>query len=134
MLSGNAQDNEKSGMVTDPALVSDTTGITFDADISPSFPGGNEGWRKFFLKKLRLEKIVGGSSADQRVLLQFAIDTKGKISDITVVSDVNPSLTMESIRIIKLSPSWIPAQKNGKNVKVYWRQPVTLVANLEDAH
>jgi protein TonB len=96
------------------------------------FPRGNEGWRNFLIKNLQSNKIAkfihipdSVGTVFHKVLLKFVVSKDGTINDITVESSTNDYCSTEAIRVIKLSPKWIPAYQNGRDVNAYRIQPLT---------
>lgn len=59
-----------------------------------------------------------------KVIVQFAIDSKGKICDIVVVRGIHPLLDAETIRVLKLSPRWSAAKQGGKSIKQQFTIPI----------
>lgn len=60
-----------------------------------------------------------------RVVLQFVITEDGGIRDAKVVRGISPECDAEAIRVIKAMPKWKPGKQNGKNVSVFYTQPIT---------
>ena len=52
-----------------------------------------------------------------RVLVDFVIDEKGKVTDVKVLRGVDPLLDNEAVRVISASPDWKPGTVRGKKVK-----------------
>ena len=52
-----------------------------------------------------------------RVLVDFIIDQKGKVTDVKVAKGVDELLDAEAVRVISSSPDWKPAVMGGKKVK-----------------
>ena len=102
-----------------------------------SFPGGDEGWRQFLIKNLHPERIVdlvkiprGKKTLKQTVIVKFIVLRDGTLTEVSAenADQVDPYCAAAAIRVIKLSPNWIPAyQKNGRKVNAYRRQPITFV-------
>jgi TonB family protein len=69
------------------------------------------------------EKIIG------KVMIQFSIDTQGKVCDVIVIRSVHPLLDSEAIRVIKSSPDWKPAKQSGREVKQNFVIPVVFSLN-----
>ena len=59
-----------------------------------------------------------------KVIVQFAVDSKGKLSDIKVLRGVDPLLDNAAMQALTLSPDWKPAQLDGKDVKQQFVIPV----------
>ena len=101
-----------------------------------SFPGGSEGWREFLIKNLHPEKIVdlvtyprGKKTFKQTVIVKFIVSRDGSLAEVSAENydQVDPYCAAAAIRVIKLSPNWIPAYQNGRKVNAYRRQPITFV-------
>jgi len=90
-----------------------------------SFQGGLKGWAKYLTDNMvypdRAQKIEKQGS----VVLQFIVDTEGRVIDPEITRSVEFSLDEEAMRMIKESPRWKPAVQNGKKVKSYKIQPIT---------
>ena len=52
-----------------------------------------------------------------RVLVDFVIDEKGRVTDVRAVKSSHPLLEDEALRVIKASPDWKPGRVRGKKVK-----------------
>ena len=52
-----------------------------------------------------------------RVLVDFVIDEKGKVTDVKVARGADPRLDAEAVRVISASPDWRPGILRGKKVK-----------------
>lgn len=92
----------------------------YDCDVKPIFLGSSDpsdflrNWVYVYLKypKAALEAGVQG-----RVLVDFIIDEKGKVTDVKVVKGVSEALDAEAVKVISASPNWKPGRVNGKKVK-----------------
>jgi protein TonB len=63
------------------------------------------------------------------VVVKFIVKSDGTLADIAVESNPGYGTAQEAIRLIKISPSWIPASKFGHNVDAYRRQPISFSIN-----
>ncbi|WP_315820566.1 TonB family protein [Paraflavitalea speifideaquila] len=106
----------------DPAPVEGETESTFE--------GGAKGWQLYLIKNMRYprEAIMGGVQGDVRVA--FLVDDKGAIQDVWLVKSVERSLDEESMRLMRKSPLWTPAVKDGHRVKSYKIQPFRYRAEI----
>jgi periplasmic protein TonB len=103
-------------------------------ELEASYPGGESAWRIF------LEKNLNGNIASDNkapagtytVVVQFVIDKEGNVSEIKALTSHGYGMEAEVIRMLKKSPKWIPAQTNGRQVKVYRKQPVTFLVYEEE--
>jgi hypothetical protein len=92
----------------------------------PRFPGGDSAWRAFVgsvVNPRLAERYVkipkGEKEAWQTVILEFAVAEDGTVSGVRVVNpnEVDPKLAEEAIRVMKMSPRWVPATFYGEAVK-----------------
>jgi TonB family protein len=58
------------------------------------------------------------TTAGQRVVvvLNFRVDTEGKIDSIRIIRSPGKSFSDEAIRLIREGPEWKPAEENGKAI------------------
>ena len=47
---------------------------------------------------------------------EFTVGTDGRISDVTITSTTDEEFSKELVRVIKRSPKWKPAMKDGQPV------------------
>jgi hypothetical protein len=87
----------------------------------PEFPGGSEKLNAFIAKNLDQSK----SFKPGRVNVTFVVETDGTLSNIKAIGRLfDQAATDEAIRIIKLSPQWLPGKQNGKPVRVQYTVPI----------
>jgi periplasmic protein TonB len=84
-------------------------------------------WIRFLERNLNGNVPVdnGAPAGKYTVLIQFVVDTEGKISDIRPLSNNGYGMEDEAIRVLKKANKWDPAIQNGRQVKTYKRQPIT---------
>ncbi len=97
-----------------------------DVLIEASFKNGDKDWMKYIQKNLkvpdRTEKIGRGGT----VIVQFVVDKDGNVRDVDIVRSVEYAIDEAAISLIEKSPVWKPASVNGRPVKAYRRQPLTV--------
>jgi periplasmic protein TonB len=59
-----------------------------------------------------------------KVIVQFAVNSKGIVVDAKVLRGVHPELDKEAIRCIVSSPGWTPGKQGGKAVKQQFVIPI----------
>jgi N-acetylmuramoyl-L-alanine amidase len=103
------------------------------AQEEPKFDGGKEAWLSFLLKNLKMDIPVerGGPPGKYTVILSFIVDTKGKVSNIDAENDPGYGTAEEAVRVMKLSPNWIPAKQNGIPVVYKHKHTITFVISEE---
>ncbi len=57
--------------------------------------------------------------------MQFLLDTLGRVSDATILTDPGDGLGEEAVRIIRESGRWIPAMHRGRKVRYRHIQAIT---------
>jgi hypothetical protein len=82
------------------------------SDQAATFPGGFKVFSEYLLKNTRSVSKVNG-----RVVVSFIIDVNGEVVDEKVDSSLNEDCDKEALRVIKFSPKWIPALKDGKEIR-----------------
>jgi len=88
-----------------------------------SFNGGQRAWGAYLIKHMRYPERAVSYEVKGEVIVQFVVDQLGKIQDPFILQSVEYSLDQESLRMIRESPDWIPAEFNGRKVKSYQKQP-----------
>ncbi|MBO9635365.1 MAG: energy transducer TonB [Chitinophagaceae bacterium] len=94
--------------------------VTFTrTEIAPSFPGGEEAWKKYVKRNVQYpksltEKITGVVS------VQFIVDYSGELMEVGIKKGLHPLLDAEALRVVKNSAPWQPANQNGHTVKCYY--------------
>lgn len=94
-----------------------------------TFPGGDRAWGSFLRNHLDPNVPVkkNAKAGYYTVIVQFIVGKDGSISDIKTLTDHGYGMEQEVIRVIKLSPKWVPARQNNRVVKAYRKQPITFV-------
>lgn len=90
---------------------------------TPEFPGGMEKFYQFVGKNYNLPKDFKG---DGKIYIKFIIEMDGSITNEEILRDMGFGTGEEAIRVLKLSPKWIPAKKDGVPVRVQYSLPITL--------
>lgn len=94
------------------------TAICTNVDSAAVFPGGRPAWIKYVQKTLNpvvgLEN--GAKKGTYNVVIRFTVTKDGTLKDFVPVTKYKHGFEDEVIRVLKLSPKWIPAKKNGINV------------------
>lgn len=91
-----------------------------DCDYRPTFLGSAD--PAVFLQKwvyvyLRYPRTAVEEGVQGRVLVDFVIDERGKVTDVKVAKGVDPRLDDEAVRVISASPDWKPGRVRGQKVK-----------------
>ena len=117
-----ADQDEISSIDADPekrAARADKVYAVSECDVRPQFFHSNErhflqSWVYKYLKypqKAIEEKIQG------QVLMSFIVEKDGSVTNVTVEHGVDQLLDDEAVRVIEVSPKWIPGQIKGNKVR-----------------
>lgn len=92
----------------------------------PEFPGGIVEFYKFVGNNFKIPAEASKNNIETKISMQFMVEKDGSLSEITIVKDAGYGLGDEAIRVLKLSPKWIPASENGNPVRVLYSLPITI--------
>ncbi len=89
--------------------------------LEPKFPGGYQAFSKFISDNIQYKNGI----IDGRVILSFTVKKDGSLSDIKAVRSVSPANGEEAVRVLKLSPKWMPGLNSGNPMDVVYTMPIT---------
>lgn len=91
--------------------------IYFNTEVTtaPQFVGGQPALDSFLKVNFIQPKK---SKVKGEVLVAFVVEIDGSLTEIGVLSDAGFGTADEAIRVMSLSPSWIPGTLNGTYVRV----------------
>ena len=99
--------------------------ITYEAvEEKPEYPGGMGELSKLLSSNLKYPLTSQENGVQGEVLVQFVVDKKGNVEEVTVFKGVDPHLDAEALRVIKMMPKWKPGKHEGKEVNVKCTIPV----------
>lgn len=85
-----------------------------DFDTAPVFKDGVSFFEAYIVPHFRFSESMAGRYAV--IHYEFTVGEDGKISDVTITSSTDNDFAKELVRVIKHSPKWKPATKDGKPV------------------
>ncbi len=85
-------------------------------DKEPVFKGGKRAWKKFLKSNLKYPEKAEQEGIEGKVFLAFNVIKDGTVTRIEEIRSPDARLTKEAIRVMKLSPKWVPAVLNGENI------------------
>jgi len=85
------------------------------------FPGGEKAFSKFLDKNLKWPDQIDGQG---RVIVSFVVEKDGHLTNIKIAKKSLPEFDNEALRVIKKSPRWIPATRNGIPIKSVKSVPI----------
>lgn len=97
---------------------SDTSGGTYLGERPAAFPGGMRAFYQFLSQNMMYPEEALNQGIEGRVYVWLVLDETGQVIDdsIRIHRGVHKLLDDESVRLIRLSPDWIPA-KIGADLK-----------------
>ncbi len=96
---------------------------TADVQVPPVFKGGLMSFYKFIMKNFKAPDVP---NLKGKVIVSFTVEIDGTLSNIKVLQDIGYGTAEEVIRVLKQSPKWIPATKDGKTVSCKFVLPITI--------
>ena len=118
----------------DSSAIKDTSKKAAKIEVQASFPGGQVAWERYLFRNLRNEVAENNNAPNgtYTVQISFIINVDGTVSDVTAKNDPGYGVGKEAIRVIKNSPKWIPGSQNGKTVKSWRTQNISIrVENIK---
>jgi TonB family protein len=98
-------------------------------EVSPSFPGGTQGFSRFLSENIRYPKLARENNVTGRVFIQFVVERDGSLTDMKVLRDPGSGLGDEALRVLNLCPKWTPGLQNGQAVRVQYTVPINFSTN-----
>jgi periplasmic protein TonB len=106
-------------------MTPDKEGYYANAEILPSYPGGQKSLEKFFEKNLQYPQEANDNGVEGTVKMNFAVDENGKIYSPKITSNkIGYGLEEEALSAFSKMPKWTPGRIKGKNVKTRFTLPV----------
>lgn len=128
-----ATPKKKSGRVS-TTLVADDQSVKMEKDkmgyynrteVSPAYVGGQSAMEDFVNKNIEYPQDAIDNNIEGVVSVQFAVDDKGNISNVSTVGQkLGYGLEEEAIKVVSKMPKWTPGQVKGKNVKTWRTLPI----------
>ena len=94
-------------------------------DQQPTFPGGMPQFYQFLKKTVKYPKEAQQRNVQGKVFLSFVVEKNGELTDIKVDRKLGGGTDEEAIRVMKLSPRWLPGIHDKKPVRVKYNIPIS---------
>jgi len=96
-------------------------------DSRPKFQGENEyEFMNYVAQNLEYPESLAKDSITGRVVCKIILKADGSIGDVALTNSVHPLIDQEIIRVVKSSPRWTPAIKNGEAVPCTLEFPISI--------
>jgi hypothetical protein len=99
---------------------------TVSVETQAEFPNGLTDFYVFYAQNYKIPEIAYEKKVDGKYYIHFIIEKDGSLSNIKIVKDLGYGLGAEAIRVMKLSPKWIPATKDGEPVSSKFILPMVI--------
>lgn len=125
---------KRSGKITTASMKEDASvkiekdkmGIYTRTEIAPAYAGGQSGLENYILNNLQYPQDAIDNSVEGTVMVQFAVDEKGNVSNVSTLGNkLGYGLEEEAIKVVSNMPKWTPGQVKGKNVKTWRTLPIS---------
>lgn len=106
----------KEGELISGESVKDGKHYHYDASTqtqSADFPGGMKAFHKYLDSAIYYPASDVLKNVQGRVVVNFTVDMNGKLNDIEIISSPSKDMADETIRVLKLSPPWLPGKSRG---------------------
>jgi TonB family protein len=96
---------------------------------TPEFPGGSDALSEWLNKNMEYPMPAQRMGIQGPVVVEFTVDTHGKISDPTITKSLHKLCDGEALRLVNAMPDWKPGESNG--VKVVMRYILNITFHLQ---
>lgn len=93
--------------------------------IQPTFPGGDKELINFIYDNLKYPESSMKAQESGIVIVNFVVETDGKVSNAMIVRGVSEAIDKEALRVVSLLPKFTPGSLNGKAVKCTYHLPIS---------
>lgn len=90
----------------------------------PKFPGGQEQMWQFLADNLEWPAEFGDVCVIGKVVARVTVEKNGEISSVQIAKSLTPCLDVETIRVIKKMPKWIPGTVDGEPARCEFLLPI----------
>ncbi|MCD8740146.1 TonB family protein [Mucilaginibacter roseus] len=90
----------------------------------PMYKGGVQAFGRFLAKTIRYPAAAREKNVQGRVYVSFVITDKGKLTNFKIEKGIGFGCDEEVLRVMKLSPDWIPRYVKGKAVEEFYTVPI----------
>lgn len=90
-----------------------------DADIMPSYPGGEAALYQFLSKQIHYPRQAVKNKTEGTVYVRFIIQPDGSVTDPEVMRGIGFGCDEEALRVIRSMPAWNPGEVEGQKVPVF---------------
>jgi len=90
----------------------------------PEPVGGFDAMYAFLQENLRYPANARDKGIGGQVFVEFVIEKDGSVTNVKILTGVDPELDAESVRVVSMMPKWKPGKQNGKPVRTFYQIPI----------
>ncbi len=109
--------------------INDYERLFCNVDQLPEFPGGNDSLTSFISNNIQYPSASRMLKIQGRVIVEFVVNSDGKVENVKLLNGVEESLNNEAIRVIKSLPNWNPGIVDNMPVSVAFAVPINFKLN-----
>lgn len=94
------------------------------AEKMPKFGVEESDLQKYLASNIIYPNLAAVNGVEGTVVVSFVIDSKGFVTNPTIVKPIGSGCDVEAMRVVKNMPKWIPGSQNGKVVSVKLTIPI----------
>ena len=108
---------QKKSVVTGVAAQPEPAVFDKQSEIQPQFiVEGYEDFDDYIRKNIRYPEAALTKGISGNVKVEFFVNKKGKVIEVSVVEGIDEIINNEAIRVVSSSPRWIAAEINGEKI------------------
>ncbi|WP_431209792.1 TonB family protein [Puia sp. P3] len=102
-------------------------------EIESQFPGGPAAWGQYLNQNMRYPDHAVKATIQGSPIVAFVVGKDGKVEQDQIYLDKSAEyyLDEEALRVIRISPDWIPATQGGKQVRSWKKQPIDFKLEIQ---
>lgn len=118
--------NEDLVVEKDPSKYIETSSVYSFVQVEAKYPGD---WTTFLQRNLNAVVPADNNAPNGKytVTVSFLVDVDGSISEVEALNNPGYGTAEEAVRVMKKMPRWMPAIKDGKNVKYRQKQNIVFL-------
>ena len=90
----------------------------------PSYPGGQDGYRKFLIENIKYPEEAMKNKVMGTVYITFVVEKDGAVTNVKVLRGIGSGCDEEAVRVVKMMPNWNPGENKGQPVAVQYNLPI----------
>ena len=108
--------------------------VFFIVEDMPKFNGEDaKEFRNWITLNVEYPSEAVKNNIQGKVIVSFVVNSYGNVVNAKVEKSIDPYLDAEAIRVVEISPKWIPGKQRNKAVSVQFTFPINFVLDAETA-